>query len=63
MERERRKEKTSNEDEKSSNLSSLTKDHLPTDQVDKVLGMFDNGLFSGWDVNKKRELELYAEGF
>jgi hypothetical protein len=44
-------------------MAPLTKDHLPTDQVDKVLGMFDNGLFSGWDVNKKRKLELYAEGF
>jgi hypothetical protein len=27
----------------------------------KCITVFENGLFSGWDVNEKGELELYAE--
>ena len=27
----------------------------------ECITVFENGLFSGWDVNEKGELELYAE--
>ena len=34
---------------------------LLKEQVDLILAMFENGLFSNWNVNKKGELKLYAE--